>query len=67
MYSTLQILNSFSESESGATAIEYGLLASLIAVGAILSFGALGGGLSALFGTTESGAGGAIQNAADSI
>jgi len=67
MYVALQTLNSFSENESGATAIEYGLLVSLIAVGAILSFGALGGGLSALFGTTKTGAGGAIQSAADII
>ncbi|MEX1181361.1 MAG: Flp family type IVb pilin [Cucumibacter sp.] len=67
MDSTLNTLSDFAHSESGATAIEYGLLASLIAVAAIVSFGALGAGLINLFGTTDSGAGGAIRGAADSI
>jgi len=67
MYGTLQVFNNFADSESGATAIEYGLLASLIAIGAIISFGALGNGLVNLFGTTDSGAGGAIRDAADKV
>ena len=36
--------------ESGATAIEYGLIAALIAVGIIAAATTLGGSLSSLFG-----------------
>lgn len=39
----------FVNDESGATAIEYGLIAALIAVGIILAATALGGSLSDLF------------------
>lgn len=39
----------FIEDESGATAIEYGLIAALIAVGIIVAATTLGGGLSTLF------------------
>lgn len=39
----------FVNDESGATAIEYGLIAALIAVGIILAATALGGNLSGLF------------------
>jgi pilus assembly protein Flp/PilA len=39
----------FLNDESGATAIEYGLIAALIAVGIILAATALGGSLSGLF------------------
>lgn len=63
----VRMINSFAASEQGATAIEYGLIATLVAVGAILSFGAVGAGLINVFGTTETGAGGAIQDAANSI
>jgi pilus assembly protein Flp/PilA len=35
---------------SGATAIEYGLIAALIAVAAITAMGSLGGQLSSMFG-----------------
>lgn len=51
---------------SGATAIEYGLIAGLMAVAAIMAFAQLGNGLENLFGATASGAGGAIQDAASS-
>ncbi|MFM9934971.1 MAG: Flp family type IVb pilin [Novosphingobium sp.] len=37
------------EDQEGATAIEYGLLAALIATGAIVSMGALGNSLSNTF------------------
>lgn len=67
MDTALRTINDFAESEHGATAIEYGLIATLVAVGAILSFSAVGAGLINVFGTTESGAGGAIQDAANSI
>jgi pilus assembly protein Flp/PilA len=36
--------------ESGATAIEYGLIASLISVAAIVAFTTVGSNLSAVFG-----------------
>ena len=39
----------FIRDESGATAIEYGLIAALIAVGIIAAATSLGGGLSAVF------------------
>ncbi len=39
----------FVNDESGATAIEYGLIAALIAVGIIVAAGTLGGNLSTLF------------------
>lgn len=47
--------------ESGATAIEYGLIAALVAVGIIGALTALGGGLNTIFNnvaSTLSGAGG---------
>lgn len=47
--STMQLLSRFAADESGATAIEYGLIAALIAVGIIAAATALGGGLSSLF------------------
>lgn len=40
----------FLSDESGATAIEYGLIAALIAVGIIAAATTLGGSLSGLFG-----------------
>ena len=40
----------FANDESGATAIEYGLIAALIAVGIIAAATTLGGSLSSLFG-----------------
>ncbi len=47
----MNTLISFIEDESGATAIEYGLIAALISVAAIASMGTLGTALSSLFGT----------------
>ena len=44
------LLNRFAKDESGATAIEYGLIAALIAVGIILALTTLGGKLSGIFG-----------------
>jgi pilus assembly protein Flp/PilA len=40
----------FVKDESGATAIEYGLIASLISVAAIVAFTTVGTSLSAVFG-----------------
>ena len=53
------MLNAFVNDESGATAIEYGLIAGLVAVAIIAALSALGGSLDALFthvATTVSGA-----------
>ena len=44
-----QLLKRFTHDESGATAIEYGLIASLIAVAIITILGTLGTNLSATF------------------
>ena len=46
----LNIVARFANDESGATAIEYGLIAALIAVGIIAAATTLGGSLSSLFG-----------------
>ena len=43
------LLKNFARDESGATAIEYGLIASLIALGIIASVSALGNKLSTTF------------------
>ncbi len=45
----MTVLTRFVEDESGATAIEYGLIAALIAVAIIAAATSLGGGLSSLF------------------
>jgi pilus assembly protein Flp/PilA len=45
----MNIIARFAKDESGATAIEYGLIAALIAVGIIAAATALGGSLSSLF------------------
>lgn len=42
-------VHNFLEDESGVTAIEYGLIAALVAVAAISAFTALGGKLSSVF------------------
>lgn len=53
----------FFKDESGATAIEYGLIAALISVGIIAAATTLGGGLSNLF----SGLGGEMNTAAGEL
>jgi pilus assembly protein Flp/PilA len=45
----MNIVAKFAKDESGATAIEYGLIAALIAVAIIAAAGLLGGNLSNLF------------------
>jgi pilus assembly protein Flp/PilA len=46
----MNIFSRFANDESGATAIEYGLIAALIAVGIIAAATTLGSSLSSLFG-----------------
>ena len=41
------------DDESGATAIEYGVMAAMIAVACIAAFIAFGGGLQTLFGSVD--------------
>ncbi len=49
----MTMIKSFIKSESGATAIEYGLIAALISVAAIAAMAALGTQLSTLFTTVS--------------
>ena len=55
-------LQSFCRDESGATAIEYGLIAALISVAAIAAMGAMGDSLQTLFNTVA----GELNNASGS-
>ena len=59
----MNIVARFVNDESGATAIEYGLIAALISVGIIAAATTLGGGLSNLF----SGIGGKLNTEAGKI
>ena len=55
----MTLINRLITDESGATAIEYGLIAGLVAVAIIAALGVLGGSLSDIFtnvATTVSGA-----------
>ena len=47
----LKTLKTFAKEESGATAIEYGLIAALVAVGLIAALTALGSSLQKIFNT----------------
>jgi pilus assembly protein Flp/PilA len=49
MQSMLKTISKFAKDESGATAIEYGLIAALVAVGLIAALTALGASLSKIF------------------
>jgi pilus assembly protein Flp/PilA len=49
-----KLLNKIRKNESGATAIEYGLIAALIAVVLITSLGLLGNNISSKFNTIAS-------------
>ncbi|MEX0859505.1 MAG: Flp family type IVb pilin [Cucumibacter sp.] len=59
----MNIVARFVKDESGATAIEYGLIAALISVGIIAAATTLGNGLSNLFSVI----GGKMETAANSI
>jgi pilus assembly protein Flp/PilA len=52
-----KFLNKIRKDESGATAIEYGLIAALIAVVLISSLGVLGNNVKATFGTVSNAVG----------
>ncbi len=55
-----QRIQSFCETDDGATVIEYAMLASLVAIGAFASIVNLGDVLDALFGLVASGVSNAI-------
>lgn len=59
----MNIMTRFFKDESGATAIEYGLIAALISVGIIAAATTLGNGLSNLF----TGIGGKLDGSANAI
>jgi pilus assembly protein Flp/PilA len=52
------LLVRFAKNESGATAIEYGLIAALIGVAIVAAVTAVGGQLNTLFGTIKTDLGG---------
>ena len=58
----LALVEKFSRDESGATAIEYGLIAALVSMAAIASLRGLGESLSNLFNSVS----GEISNAVNS-
>lgn len=51
----MKLFNEILNDESGATAIEYGLIAALIAVACITALTSLGGSLSNTFNTVDTG------------
>ena len=59
----MQKFSAFLRDERGATAVEYGLMAALIAVGCIAAFTAFGESLKAVFGMSESGVGNRLVEA----
>ncbi len=50
----LKVIRTFAMDESGATAIEYGLIAALVSVAAIGALTAMGTSLSTMFNTVAS-------------
>ena len=55
-------IKSFLSDESGATAIEYGLIAALVSVAAIAALGSLGNSLGTMFNSVADELGGAVSN-----
>jgi pilus assembly protein Flp/PilA len=58
-----RLVTRFTADDAGATAIEYGLIAALIAVALIGAFTAFGTNLTGLFTHVQTDAGGAMENA----
>jgi pilus assembly protein Flp/PilA len=56
---------SFVGNEDGATAIEYGLIAALIAVGILMAMTAMGGSVNSMFGYVQTRAGNELDNIND--
>ncbi len=59
----LNTIKSFLKDDSGATAIEYGLIAALVSVAAIAALGSLGNSLRDIFGVVSDELGDAANNA----
>ena len=59
----MTLVREFAHNESGATAIEYGLIAGLIAVGLIVAFTTFGSSIQGLFGRVRDKAGNAMDAA----
>ena len=51
----MNLIKNFANDESGATAIEYGMIAALISVAIITALGLIGGHLQTAFETIEQG------------
>jgi len=62
----LRTIQQLIRDESGATALEYGLIAALVSVAAIGALNALGGSLNAIFGTVSTQLNSAAASAAAS-
>ena len=54
-------IRNFVKDESGATAIEYGLIAALVSVAAVTALGAMGTSLSTMFTTVSTTLNGAVS------
>lgn len=57
----LKTFKTFANDESGATAIEYGLIAALVSVAAITALKAMGSSLNTMFSTVSSELDDAVQ------
>ena len=62
-----KLIKDFVADQSGATAIEYALLAAILGTGSIVAFAATGGGLSNLFGGSSNTIGNSLSGASDSL
>ena len=56
----LKSIKSFFQDDSGATAIEYGLIAALVSVAAVTALGAMGASLTNMFTTVSTTLNGAV-------
>lgn len=61
------MLHAFLADEEGATAIEYALLASLLAMVCLLGMAAFGSGLAGIFGAVSDKAGGSLSGASGQL
>ena len=57
----MNVIKSFLQDESGATAIEYGLIAALVSVAAIAALGSLGNSLGTMFNSVANELGDAVD------
>lgn len=61
------VFNRFVQDESGATAIEYSLIATIIGIACVTIFISVGDGLVNLFGSEDSGARPVLEGAAATV